>query len=101
MNPYGLLCSGLLLLITVRNYRISLLTLLQIAEKESGRREELSNALEYLYQQSEQLAIVEVLPDDIEQTETLTNRALDVRTASMVFLAAHICHDKTPLGTLG
>jgi len=54
-----------------------------------------------MYQQSQQLAIIEVLPDDIEYTETLTNRALDVRTASMVFLAVHICHNKTPLGTLG
>ena len=42
-----------------------------------------------------------VLPDDLEQRDFVINRALDVRSASMMYLAVSIRHNETPLGTPG
>jgi len=74
---------------------------IQIADKEIGRKEELKRTLEYLSQQFAHLEMVKVLPNDLEQREFVANRALDVRSASMTYLAFMICHDATPLGTPG
>ena len=52
-------------------------------------------------QQLEQLAILDILPDDLEQREFVINRALDVRSAAMLFLATNIRHDSTFLGIPG
>ena len=52
-------------------------------------------------QQLEQLAILDDLPDDLEQREFVINRALDVRSASMLYLAINIRHDSTSLGIPG
>jgi hypothetical protein len=52
-------------------------------------------------QQLEQLAILDILPDDLEQREFVINRALDVRSATMLFLALNIRHDSTFLGVPG
>jgi hypothetical protein len=41
---------------------------------------------------SQQLEILSVLPDDLEQRQSVINRALDVRSASMVYLAVSIRH---------
>src|SRR5271169_5377492 len=57
--------------------------------------------LEYLCQQFAHLELVNVLPDDLEQRDFVVNRALDVRSASMMYLAVSIRHDATPLGTPG
>jgi len=57
--------------------------------------------LEYLCQQFAHLEMVNVLPDDLEQREFVANRALDVRSASMMYLAFMILHNATPLGTPG
>jgi len=54
-----------------------------------------------MYQQWEQLQVVQSLPADIEQAEMVLNRAMDVRSASLMYLAVHIRHDSTPLGSLG
>lgn len=45
--------------------------------------------------------MVNVLPYDLEQREFVVNRALDVRSASMIYLAVSIRHQGTPLGTPG
>ena len=45
--------------------------------------------------------MVKLLPEDLEQREFVINRAMDVRSASMVYLAVSIRHDATPLGTTG
>jgi len=73
----------------------------QIGEQELSRKEELDNALDYFVQQLEELEVVSVLPDDIDQRDYILNRALDVRSASMLYLAVHLRHRSTPLGTLG
>jgi hypothetical protein len=52
-------------------------------------------------QQLEQLNLVESLPDEVEQVEIVINRALDVRSASMLYLAMNISYDMTPLGGIG
>jgi hypothetical protein len=73
----------------------------QIAENESSRKKELEQSLDYICQQMEQLSVVSDLPKDIEQREAIINRAMDVRSASMLYLAIHIRHDVIPLGTVG
>ena len=45
--------------------------------------------------------MMKVLPDELEQREFVVNRALDVRSASMMYLAVSVRHDTTPLGTPG
>jgi hypothetical protein len=52
-------------------------------------------------QQLEQLAILDILPDDLEQRDFVITRALDVRSATMLFLAMNIRHDSTFLGIPG
>jgi hypothetical protein len=47
------------------------------------------------------LGMVNVLPSDLGQREFVVNRALDVRSASMTYLAVSIRHQGTPLGTPG
>jgi hypothetical protein len=69
---------------------------LQIADREIARKEEITKMLDYICQQVEQLAVAENLPN-----EAVINRALDVRSASMQYLAVHIRHDSTPLAILG
>ena len=49
----------------------------------------------------EQLAVLDVLPDDLEQRDFVTHRALDVRSASMVYLAVSIRHRSTRGGIPG
>jgi hypothetical protein len=63
-----------------------------MTEKEIARKNELLEVLETISQLMEQLAILEVLPDDLEQREFVCNRALDVRSASMIYLAVRIRH---------
>jgi len=57
--------------------------------------------LDYLCQQLEQLAILDIIPEDLEQRDFVINRALDVRSAAMLFLAMNIRHDSTFLGIPG
>jgi hypothetical protein len=45
--------------------------------------------------------MVNVLPNDLVQREFIVNRALDVRSASMIYLAVSIHHQETALGTPG
>jgi hypothetical protein len=75
--------------------------MIQIADKEIGRKKELGRTLEYLSQQFAHLELVNVLPSDLEQREFVVNRALDVRSASMKYLAVSIRHNETSLGTPG
>jgi hypothetical protein len=49
----------------------------------------------------EQLEVASNLPVDLEQRETIINRAIDVRSASMLYLAVQIRRDAIPLGTVG
>jgi hypothetical protein len=74
---------------------------IQIADKDIGRKEELERTLEYLSQKFEHLEMVNDLPKYLEQREFVANRALEVRSASMTYLALTVRHDGTALGTPG
>jgi hypothetical protein len=74
---------------------------MQIAEREISRKNELEKTLDFMYQQLEQLEILDVLPTDLQQREILINRAMDVRSASMLYLATILRHEATPLGSVG
>ena len=62
---------------------------MQIADKEIGRKEEHERTLEFLSQEFAHLELVDVLPNDLEQRGFVVNRALDVRSASMMYLSRH------------
>ena len=49
-------------------------------------------------QQLEQLEIIDILPTDINEHDSVVNRGLDIRSACMIYLGIHIRHDATPLG---
>ena len=57
--------------------------------------------MDYLCQQLGQLDIANDLPDNFDQREVVINRAMDVRSACMLYLALHIRHDATSFGTMG
>ena len=57
--------------------------------------------MDYLCQQLGELDVTTILPGDVERREVVINRATDVRTACMRYLASHIRHDAIPMGTIG
>jgi hypothetical protein len=57
--------------------------------------------LNFMYQRLEQLEILDLLPQDLEQRESVINCAIDVCSASMIYLAVNIRHQATPLGDMG
>ena len=73
----------------------------QIADKEIARKNELNKTLDFMCQQLEQLEVIDSVPKDLEQRDILINRALDVRSACMQYLAANIRHDATRFGSPG
>ena len=74
---------------------------MQIADKEIARKKELNKTLDFMCQQLEQLKVIDSVPKDLEQRDILINRALDVRSACMQYLAVNIRHDATLFGTSG
>lgn len=54
-----------------------------------------------MYQQLEQLEILDILPSELDQRESVFNRAIDVRSAAMIYLAVNIHHQTTALGDIG
>jgi hypothetical protein len=54
-----------------------------------------------LCQQLEQLDIVRILPGDLNEYRSVINRAVDIRSAGMVYIACHIQHDQTNFGLIG
>ena len=57
--------------------------------------------MDYLCQQLEQLDVASDLPDTFDRREVVINRAMDVRSACMLYLATQISHDATSFGTIG
>jgi hypothetical protein len=60
-------------------------------------------SMDYICQQFGHLKIVKSVPSDIRQDDRirLANRAMDVRSACIVYLAAQLKHDKAWLGIVG
>jgi hypothetical protein len=61
-------------------------------EKELSIKNSIRDAFETILQLMEQLLVLDVLPEDLGQRKLVTNRALDMRSASMVYLAVIIKH---------
>lgn len=61
-------------------------------EMEIAIRNELQQTFETILQHMEQLEALNVIPEDLPQRDVVTYRALDLRSASMVFLAVTIRH---------
>ena len=70
-------------------------------DKELTRKAELLKSLDYICHQVGQLEVVDVIPPDLEQLDVVINRAIDVRSAAMRYLAYQIQHDTNRLGTAG
>jgi hypothetical protein len=66
-----------------------------------ARTDELEGTLDYMCQQLEQLDIVRILPGDLEEYRSVINRAVDIRSACMVYIACHIQNDQTNFGLIG
>ena len=66
-----------------------------------ARKKTVQNKVEYICRQLTQLKIVEDLPDADVPTETLVNRATDVLSASIIYLAVHIQHEPGQFGVIG
>jgi hypothetical protein len=60
-----------------------------------------SKTLEYIRSQVGQLDVVDKIPHDIERRELIINRAMDVRSACMEYLATHLNHEANSLGLIG
>jgi hypothetical protein len=57
--------------------------------------------LDYMCQQLEQLDIVRILPGELEDYRSVINRAVDIRSACMLYIAYHVQHEQTNFGILG
>ena len=71
----------------------------QIADEEIARKRDIIKSLDYLCQKIGDLNIN--LPKDLDYHYAINNRAMDVRSASMLFLSSRIKHDDNFFGTLG
>jgi len=72
-----------------------------MAEREFARKQDFERTLDCMCQQLGQLRIVDRLPKDLDELEFIVNRAMDVRSAFMVYLGTHIRHQGTSAGTIG
>jgi len=98
--PFGLIAAGILLLISV-NYLLNDVLTIQIAEKELTRRNTIEGKLDYISRHLEQIEIVQELPETNIRSVQLENRATDVLSASLTFLAMSINHELGSLGMIG
>jgi hypothetical protein len=75
---------------------------LKIADRELARTEELEKKLDYISQQIEQLKIINGLPENVDAgADALVRRAIDVVSASLLYLAVHIRRESSSLGIIG
>jgi len=88
LNPYGLIAQGLLLFIT-------------IADREVDRQAQVLKKMDYICRQLGQLNITRDLPETDVLPEQLINRATDVLSATMTYLAVHIQREPGCFGVLG
>jgi hypothetical protein len=72
----------------------------QIVEEETGREREMRSQLEDMCLLYAGLETLNTWPDEL-QYEPLINRALDIRSSFMQYLAVQIEHANTPLGKAG
>jgi hypothetical protein len=73
----------------------------KIADCEIARRRDVEKALEFIHYQLQQLEVINELPDSEVRPTALINRAMDVKSAVLTFIAVHIRHEGNRLGLIG
>lgn len=73
----------------------------KIADCEIARRRDVENALEFIQHQLQRLEVINELPESEVRPTTLINRAMDVESAVLTFIAVHIRHESNRLGLIG
>lgn len=74
---------------------------MQIADKELDRKEDMVKTLDYICRHLTHLNVVNDVPEDLPHRDVLVNRALDIRSSSMLYLAIQLKHDKNRFGFTG
>jgi hypothetical protein len=72
-----------------------------MADNELERRNSMGEKLEYISRQLAQLEIVKDLPDVDVDSGHLVNRAMDVLSASLMYMAIQIRHEAGYFGVTG
>ena len=99
LNPYGLVCGALLVLIDVNCSYLFLI--FKIADQEISRKGQIESKLDYLSRKLGELDIMKQLPDDDFDSHTLVNRSVDVVSAIMCYVALQIHHEAVHFGLIG
>ena len=73
----------------------------QVANREIARKTEIEKRLDYIARQLDHLKVISQLPDSIVPTDDVVNRAIDVRSASLNYIAVHIRHESQYFGIIG
>jgi hypothetical protein len=73
----------------------------QAANREIARKAEIEEKLDYIARRLNQLKVISQLPETIMPADDLVNRAMDVRTASLNYIAVHIRHESQYFGIAG
>ena len=72
-----------------------------MADREIGRREMVEKTVDYICRQLSRLKVIEGLPDAKIESETLINRATDVLSGALTYLAVYITREPGVFGVLG
>jgi hypothetical protein len=72
-----------------------------MVDREVSRKNEIGLALDYINRQLGQLKVITELPDSGVPPITLINRAVDVKSAALTYIAVRIHHQSGRFGTLG
>jgi hypothetical protein len=70
-----------------------------MADKEIARKHGSMNAVDYLCQQLGKIDIT--LPQNLDSSHVVIDRAMDVQSACMLFLSSQIRRENMRLGTVG
>src|SRR5208282_6944185 len=79
----------------------SLVSNKKIADCEIARRRDVEKVLEFINHHLRQLKVINELPDSEVLSTALINRAMDVESAVLTFIAVHIHHEGNRLGLIG
>lgn len=75
--------------------------MITIADREISRRHEIEKNLEYISRQLGQLRVIKELPDIDIPSGPVVNRAIDVLSSSLNYVAVHIRYESNLLGIMG
>jgi hypothetical protein len=73
----------------------------KLLDREIEKKNQIDSVLDYIHRQLSQLKVVNDLPDSCVPPTALINRAVDVKSCALEYVAVHIRHESGLLGTLG